>query len=219
MGTDTVAAQVAADSLDPSLLAGATACHRMMATVEGLALLRGRPDPAIENDDGQRHDYEGADLAIREALDTFAGNAGFRIALSNYLLTLHDAGAPLMSKWSPAKLLTDSGYRPAPSTLAETLSKLPQDERGDLSKVTNDICYQAAQEITAVAAMLRQQRDSSMEFEYVLHGSLIRLEALGSAIVATLGTAHSDEIAENYATVYGENLLVLLGKPLEVDHG
>lgn len=93
----------------------------------------------------------------------------------------------------------------ASTTLAAPITAVDRD-RSDLIKVTNDICYTAGQEIAAIASMLKDRRDDTSEFSYLLHGSLMRIAALGTAVCCTLGNDDRDEVAENYAVVFGEKL-------------
>lgn len=81
-----------------------------------------------------------------------------------------------------------------------------------LTRARDAAAYHAASEVAAVAAMLRAQEDTT-EAEFVRHGSLMRLEALGNAMVILLGCGRESpaEIAIEYESVFGEKL--------EVSHG
>lgn len=95
----------------------------------------------------------------------------------------------------------------------------PTAQPAGLQIVRDDICRNAAREIAAIASLLRGRLEEAGDLEYLLRGSLMRVEALADAI--TFGVRSDikrNEIAESYEAVYGEKLLVLLGEPLEVAH-
>ncbi|MBT9491498.1 MAG: hypothetical protein IV107_03950 [Paucibacter sp.] len=71
--------------------------------------------------------------------------------------------------------------------------------------------YYAAAESSALANMLRKQNNDTTEFDFVLPGALMRIEALSTAVCQLLGSKEEHVIAEEYEIVFGEKL--------EVSHG
>jgi hypothetical protein len=97
------------------MLKGSGAFCRMVAAIVELKRTRLLPGAELvdEEDSGVRHDYAGADRAIALALDSFADNTGFRMALANYLLTVQvDGLVPSLAHFAAESMLTDCGYRP-----------------------------------------------------------------------------------------------------------
>lgn len=82
-----------------------------------------------------------------------------------------------------------------------------------MAEARDSAIYHAAQEVGAITKMLREQADDSDEFSYVLHGSLMRLDALSLSIVLLQGSVNEIEIAQEYELVFGKKL------ELEVSHG
>ncbi|CAM3884785.1 hypothetical protein [Roseateles saccharophilus] len=82
----------------------------------------------------------------------------------------------------------------------------------DLIEARDQACFHAAMEVGAIAAMLRAQEDAD-DAEFVRHGALMRVEALGNSLVSLLGFGRDIalEVTEGYEIVFG--------KPLEVPHG
>jgi hypothetical protein len=81
-----------------------------------------------------------------------------------------------------------------------------------LATARDQAAYHAASEVAAVAAMLRDQEDTT-DAEFVRHGALMRLEALGNAMVILLGCGRERpaEIAIEYESVFGKKLEVSNG--------
>lgn len=86
----------------------------------------------------------------------------------------------------------------------------------EMSQARDRAIFQAAREVSAIASMLRRETADLADFadsEFLLPGSLMRVEALGNAL-ATLSVSAREaenEISDQYAVVFG--------KPLEVSHG
>lgn len=91
--------------------------------------------------------------------------------------------------------------------------------RCELKNFSETVCRDAAREIASIATMLRGKTDEAGELEYLLRGAVLRVEALAEAIIFGVRSEISrKDVAESYKTVYGEELLVLLGEPVEVSH-
>lgn len=190
MATSIVHGPVSANSPTPALLEGASACHRMMAEIEALDVIEVPHDPSIEGDDGKRRDYARADQAVSAALDAFADNPGFRMALSNYLLMVNHDGRPFMAAWSAEAMLTDGGHRPMSAEVPENTPR-----RGvDLTPEKVDATLSATWEIEALcesgrdlAAKLGAMDDAAASrAELKLRGLFARLEQLNSALMSAL---------------------------------
>lgn len=78
--------------------------------------------------------------------------------------------------------------------------------RAELLRARDQAIYYAAAESAAIANMLRAQDRDSGEFEFLLPGALMRIEALCAAACILQGKEDQDEIAEEYEIVFGEKL-------------
>lgn len=185
----------AGPALDPVALAGADACRRMMLTIETLPEVEGELDAQDPEDDGIRRNYLRADLAITEALDGFATNRGFRLALANYLLTLHSAGTPAMERWTAKGLLDDGGCRP-PDTLAGGAATSAGPEvltiPNDRQMIGLEACWETEALCEVARGLAEEVAHSSgdqcrlMSLSLQLRGVLSRIEALNGATMSVL---------------------------------
>lgn len=200
-----------------SALSGAEACRRMMLAVETLTDIEGAPDPHVPDDDGIRRDYLRADQAISAALDGFAANRGFRLALANYLLTVHSAGTPAMENWTAQRLLDDGGYRPPEMQAAGSGASPSGAEALTISKDIAMVGLDACWEIEALCEMVRDLAESTGHSSddlrpfLQMRGLISRIERLNSAVMSVLDD--DEEIGRLQKKVLGKVL------PKGVAHG
>ena len=98
----------------------------------------------------------------------------------------------------------------------DTVLSNPSGARGlsrEFTEARKMASHQAAHEVGAIANMLRRSMDDSTDFDILLTGCLVRLDALSTALVLLAGSGAEKpaEIAEQYAIVFGEKLEVAHG--------
>jgi len=99
------------------LLAGAQACIDMLTEIGQQAQVNAVPasDATADIQAAYAGVYAAVDKAIAAAFNHHGDNAGFRVALGNYLLSVAQGSPPDVNKTTAADALVDSGYRPMPS--------------------------------------------------------------------------------------------------------
>jgi hypothetical protein len=191
------------------LLAGAEACHRMIATIQGLKTIQIEPEQRLANeggpDDGKRRDYQAADEAVNRALDDASANPGFRLALSNYLLAVHSLGAPDMDRWGVADMLSDDDYRPV--DFAEKAAAAPQ-AADDIAAVDFEDDGFRLESLLWLAEWIERARDLASQIETVAEHSAPLRDALNSHGIPICNAQWNDEASAglNFVTVTAINL-------------
>lgn len=177
-------------------LAGASACHSMIAGIAALKPIKKAPGVMVahESEDGARRDYGNADRLIGEAFDGFAHDPSFRRTLANYLLMLYADGVPNMAKWTPQDLLTDDGFRGAEAQ--------PGGSAAATDSARQALATEAAYEIEAVALLLQDMEHTS-DNEYVMRGLFLRLEDLAGVVMSITGRDEDRPLSDMRAVVYG----------------
>lgn len=84
---------------------------------------------------------------------------------------------------------------------AECRPESPHEEGPQI--IGGDVGLSAACEIESIARCLRARADDSTEFEFLLRGALLRVQALAVAIAQVLGGVSKQEVAEIHQLVFG----------------